>query len=144
MEESQEANPDSQSSLILLIFQIYPLVYEFLQFYGSGLDYFADIGNFIDLLYILTSISMTVVHTVISQYHWTSVAIMCLNVIFGMRRTFIFLRIFYYFSPIVVMLSNVIVKLLAFMTFYFIQCLLFSLMFSVLGLGNFKIDGKFR
>jgi hypothetical protein len=30
------------------------------------------------------------------------------------------------------------------MTFYFILCLLFSLMYGVLGLGNYKVGGKFR
>ena len=30
------------------------------------------------------------------------------------------------------------------MTFYWIECLLFSLMLSVLGVGNYKLEGKFR
>ena len=42
------------------------------------------------------------------------------------------------------MLSTVIFQLRIFMTFFFILCLLFSLQYGVIGLGNVNIPGKFR
>lgn len=135
----------SNMSLVLLIFLAYPFVYECIQMIGIGvIEYVTDIGNWVDLLFIISSVAMPIVHTMISPMHWFSRALMCCNVVLGMRRTFNVLRIFAPFSPIVVMLSSVIVQLSAFMTFYFIQCLLFSLMIGVLGVGNYKLNGEFR
>jgi hypothetical protein len=68
---------------------------------------------------------------------------MCLVSVLAVRRTFNFLKIFEALSPIVTMLSVVIMDLKAFMTFYFIQCLLFSLMLGVTGLQNPKLPGPY-
>jgi hypothetical protein len=70
--------------------------------------------------------------------------VMAIVVSVSIRRTFNFLRVFDSLSPIVTMLNNVIWKLRFFLTFYFILVLLFSLMYGVLGVGNYKLDGGFR
>jgi len=107
-------------------------------------DYLSDMGNWIDLVYIWGSIAMSIVHLELTAYHVISKALMCLVVTLSIRRTFNFLRIFKALSPIVTMLTNVIWQLRIFLTFYFILTLLFSLMYGVLGIGNFKLEGKFR
>lgn len=107
-------------------------------------DYFTDIGNYVDLVYIFGSIGMTVVHIVTSPYEWWSKYLMSLIVFLAIRRTFNFLRIFKALSPIVTMLNNVIWELRIFMSFYTILCILFALWYGVIGLGNWKLRGKFR
>ena len=62
----------------------------------------------------------------------------------GMGKTFFFLRIFENFSPIVTMLSFVIVDLVPFTIIYAILCLMFAMQFAIMGLGNKKVEGKFR
>ena len=88
---------------------------------------------------------MSFVHgSSLGPYHFVSKLLMCIVALLAIRRTFNFLRIFSAFSPIVTMLTSVIWQLRIFMTFYFILCLLFSLMLDVLGLANYKLAGKFR
>lgn len=76
--------------------------------------------------------------------HLVSKINMLLIFFFGLLRTFTFLKIISSLSPIVTMLTNVVFDLRIFMLFYTILCILFSLLFCVLGLGNRKIDGNFK
>ena len=132
-------------SWFLLLGILYPFLYELVQVYQIGFsDYLTDLGNYVDLVYILGSILMTAVHIVTSPYEWYSKYLMSLIVFLAIRRTFNFLRIFKALSPIVTMLNNVIWELRIFMTFYAILCVLFSLWYGVLGLGNYRLRGKFR
>lgn len=62
--------------------------------------------------------------------------IMCLMVMNITVKTFFFLRIFPSFTPIVVMIQKVIYDLRIFLFFYTTMLFFFSLLFSVLGLGN--------
>jgi hypothetical protein len=55
-------------------------------------------------------------------------------------KTFFFLRMFSSLTPIVVMLQNVIYDLRIFLFFYTIMLFFFSLLFAVLGMGNFKLN----
>lgn len=59
-------------------------------------------------------------------------------------KTFFYLRIFKSLSYIVVLLKDVIKGLKAFIIFYMMLVFLFSLIFSVLGLGNPNIKGGFK
>ena len=129
-------------TLIALI--SYPLVYEVIQMFKGGLgEYFADFGNYFDLIYIFGSFIMAFVHWG-NPYSFASKLLMSVIVTLAIRRTFNFLRIFNALSPIVTMLNNVIWQLRIFLTFYFILVVLFSLMYGVLGLGNYKLYGAFR
>ena len=105
-------------------------------------DYFTDLGNYADLVYIFGSVAMAFVHMV-DPYSFNSKLLMSIIVCLAIRRTFNFLRIFSVLSPIVTMLNNVIWDLRIFLTFYFILVLLFSLMYGVLGLGNVALKGAF-
>lgn len=122
---------------------LYPLVYEIIQISKIGVeDYFTDLGNYADLVYIFGSVAMSFVH-MNNPYSFGSKLLMSIIVILAIRRTFNFLRIFSVLSPIVTMLNNVIWDLRIFLTFYFILVLLFSLMYGVLGLGNVALKGAF-
>jgi hypothetical protein len=107
-------------------------------------DYLSDLGNYIDLLYIWGSIAMSILHIVLTPYATISKILMSLIVVLAIRRTFSFLKIFSTLSPIVTMLSNVFWDLRIFLTFYGILTLLFSLMYGVLGIGNYKLEGPFQ
>lgn len=132
-------------SFLLMAGIVYPLCYETVQMFKGGIgDYLSDAGNYIDLVYIWGSVTMSVIHITAGPYLWYSKALMIIVVILAIRRTFSFLRIFKSLSPIVTMLQNVIWDLRVFLTFYVILTLLFSLMYGVLGLGNSRIPGGFR
>lgn len=128
----------------LLAFQLYPFFYEIIQLCHGGWDYFSDFGNFIDIIYIASSVVMTVIHANLGAEHAISKFLMCLVGALAFRRTLTYLRILNTFSVIVLMLQNVISELRFFLSFYFIECMLFSLMLDVCGIGNYKIFGKFR
>ena len=53
-------------------------------------------------------------------------------------------RIFKVFSTIVTMMNRVIFQLWKFLTFFAILCVLLSLMYSILGVGNVMVPGDFR
>jgi hypothetical protein len=60
---------------------------------------------------------------------------MSIIVILLVVKTFFFLRIFRNFTPIVIMLKNVMYDLRIFLLFYTILLFIFSLLFNVLGVG---------
>lgn len=130
--------------IVLLALIFYPLAYEIIQMIKGGLgEYFSDFGNYFDLIYIFGSFIMAFVHWG-NPYSFASKLLMSVIVTLAIRRTFNFLRIFNALSPIVTMLNNVIWQLRIFLTFYFILVILFSLMYGVLGIGNYKLYGAFR
>ena len=131
-------------SIILLCGILYPAVYETVQMFRNYDTYFEDIGNYVDMIYIWGSIAMSILHMEIGPYAFISKLLMSIVVVLAIRRTFNFLRIFEALSPIVTMLNNVVWELRIFMTFYAILVLLFSLMYGVIGIGNYKIAGKFQ
>lgn len=129
----------------ILGFISYPLVYELIQMHKMGLaEYFSDFGNYLDIVFIWGSVAMTITHVQIDPHHYVSRCMMIIVLLSAIRRTFSFLRIFSQLSHIVTMLSQVILDLRSFMTFFFIMCTMFSMMFGVIGLGNVNIDGPFR
>jgi len=142
-----DENDTNIYAYILLIGILYPTVYETIQMLQNGVaDYLGDIGNYVDLTYIWGSVIMSFLHASKNPgpYHWVSKGFMIVMAILAIRRTFNFMRVFRQFSPIVTMLQNVIWALRIFMTFYVILILLFSLVMSIIGLGNHQIPGEFR
>ena len=145
--EENEANMEeiSKFSFILLAGILYPAIYETVQMVKTGFfDYLSDLGNYVDLLSIWGSVAMSICHYEYTPYAFGSKVMMSVIVTLAIRRTFNFLRIFEALSPIVTMLFKVIWQLRIFMTFYFILILLFSLMYGVLGVGNYKLKGTFQ
>ena len=87
----------------------YPLAYESLQMYQNGaIDYLTDLGNYVDIVYILGSVVMIFLNIFGSPFDLTSRLLMALVIVLAIRRTFNFLRIFEALSPIVTMLNKVI------------------------------------
>ena len=57
-------------------------------------------------------------------------------------KTFFFLRIIESYTPIVIMLVNVMYDLRVFLLFYFILLLMYSLLFGVIGVGLDSVQPK--
>jgi len=141
--DSKGGDESGGLSIILLCGVLYPAIYETVQMAKDAGGYFEDLGNYVDLVYIWGSVAMSILHMELTPYHFVSKVLMALIVTLAIRRTFNFLRIFEALSPIVTMLNNVIWELRIFLTFYFILVLLFSLMYGVIGIGNYKLAGPF-
>jgi hypothetical protein len=60
---------------------------------------------------------------------------MCIIIILLIIKTFFFLRIIESYTPIVIMLVNVIWDLKVFLLFYFILLEIYCLLFCVIGVG---------
>jgi hypothetical protein len=60
------------------------------------------------------------------------------------RRTFFFFKIFDDYTPIVIMLTDVMGTLVYFGIFFLVDLVLFALTLAILGLNNYKVPGKFR
>jgi len=147
--DESEISPEStkkqnQMAYILAGTMIYASIYEVIQIIMTGFEYFADAGNFIDILYIYGSVSLFYIHNTYTPYIWYSKILIIAIVILSIRKTFSYLRLLKSLSPIVTMLQRVIYELRVFLSFYVILILLFSMMYGVLGLGNPNIPGGFR
>ena len=68
---------------------------------------------------------------------------MIIIILLSIIKTFFFLRIFSSLSYIVTMLKNVMYDLRVFFIFYMSLIFLFSLIFGVLGIGNYKVPSDF-
>jgi hypothetical protein len=122
---------------LLAVGIIYPALYDFGQLILQGsTEYFDDLWNFIDILYIVGMVQNIVLQTVLGPFVIWSRISMCIIVIALLIKTFFFLRIFPTLTPIVVMLTEVIFDLRVFLMFYVILILFFSQIYAVLGLGN--------
>ena len=75
---------------------------------------------------------------------WYSRFILIICILFTIRITFKFLKIFKNLSTIVIMLQHVMVDLNIFMTFYIMLMISLSLVLAVLGLGNVRMPGMFQ
>lgn len=130
---------------ILTAAVIYPLLYEFIQLKGYGWRrYFRSFWNIIDGLYILCSGTMCLCQSIFSPFDKLPKLLIIIVSFLAMGKTFFYLRIISQFSPIVTMLTSVIADLKNFFIFFMILILMFSLQISILGLANFKVEGKFR
>ena len=68
---------------------------------------------------------------------------MCVIVVLLVVKTFFFLRIRTSFTPIVIMLTNVIYDLRIFLMFYMILIFMFSQLFNVIGVGLTDVQDLF-
>lgn len=69
---------------------------------------------------------------------------MIVVILLAIIKTFFYLRVFENLSYIVTMLKHVIYDLRVFLIFYFFMVYLFSLVFSVLGVGNMLVPGEYK
>ena len=74
--------------IVMIVFISYPMVYEIVQLFKiTPKDYFKDIGNYFDLVYIIGSFVMSYVHWH-NPYTFLSRLLMSLIVTLAIRRTF--------------------------------------------------------
>jgi hypothetical protein len=108
-------------------------------------EYLSGAWNYADLLYVFGSIINIFLQLSLGPFHIFSRVTMCIIVAILVVKTFFFLRIFPLFTPIVVMLTNVVYDLRIFLVFYFILIGGMSQVFAVLGLGNdhYGPDGSY-
>jgi hypothetical protein len=99
-------------------------------------SYFVSFWNYADIVNIILSLINIYMQVMVGPYEIQCRIIMCLMVINITVKTFFFLRIFPSLTPIVVMIQKVIYDLRIFLFFYTTMLFFFSLLFSVLGLGN--------
>lgn len=124
-------------AFILLGGIVYPLVYEIIHCIRKGfVAYILNISSIMDVVYILSSLSMSALHLMENPLHLASRIVMTGVILLSILRTFKFMRIFRAYSPIVTMLSNVIIDLQPFMLFYTTLIALFSLLWGTVGMGN--------
>lgn len=123
-------------SLLLLAGIFYPWMYDLVQFIKDGPKvYFSDPWNYVDFFYIYGSLANIVCQTILGQYNILTEVIMVMIILLLIVKTFFFLRIIESFTPIVIMLINVIYDLRIFLLFYGILLFMYSLLFSVIGIG---------
>lgn len=116
---------------------LYPWLYDMTQMFRGGFyDYFSDLQNYADMLYIYGSLVNIFLQLRLGPFNIVSKVCMCIIVLLLVSKTFFFLRIFPTLTPIVVMIQNVIYDLRIFLFFYLILIGLFCQIFAVLGLGN--------
>jgi hypothetical protein len=122
---------------------LYPWIYDLIQLINDGPKvYFLDSWNWVDFFYIYGSILNVIFQFTIGKHHIITVINFCFIIIFLIIKTFFFLRIMESFTPIVIMMTNVIYDLRIFGLFYTILLFMFSLMFSVVGVGLDNIQTK--
>jgi hypothetical protein len=137
-EDGYDFSQINNYSYALLAGILYPMLYEIKQMAGGLSDYFLDLGNYIDIVYIFGSVAMAILHMTLEKgpYGPVSKIMMLIVVTLAIRRTFNYLRIFRMFSPIVTMIFQVLIDLNAFMLFFLILIVLMSLMYMVIGFSN--------
>lgn len=122
-------------TIILGVTIIYPWTYESIQFYREGMAYFGDFWNWTDMAYYLSSIVNVILQFTVGTRHISTLCCMVIMVVLLVIKSFFYLRIFRNFTPIVIMLKNVMYDLRIFLLFYTILIFIFSLLFSVLGVN---------
>lgn len=106
---------------------IYPIFYESNQLKNVGpMEYFGEGWNYIDVVYILTSVLNTILQFSLGPFHISCKLLMILLIFFIILKTFFFLRIFPQFTPIVTLLTGLITDLRAFQFFFFLQIIMLS------------------
>jgi len=123
-------------TILLFCGIFYSWIYDLIQLIQDGpVVYFGDPWNYIDFVYIYGSLLNLFLQTFYGQYNIRTEITMCVIIILLIIKTFFFLRIIESYTPIVIMLVNVIWDLRVFLFFYFVLILMYSLLFSVIGVG---------
>lgn len=119
----------------------YPAGYECLQLRQQGFaTYSLDVWNYTDVVYLLLSIINIVVTLAIGPFHQASRVLMSIITLLIMSKTMFFLRIVGSFSPVVIMVTNVLRELRVYVVIYFLIMFFLSLAFNVLGVGLLRSD----
>lgn len=128
--------PHTEYTLVLSLAILYPWIYDSIQLHQAGAAaYFSDPWNYADMYYIYGSILNIFLQIFVGKWNVWVIINLSLIIVLMIIKTFFFLRIRESFTPIVIMLTNVIYDLRIFLMFYTILLFMFSLLFSVVGVG---------
>ena len=131
-------------ALIATLGLVYPHAYDSIQLYNEGFaGYFNSFWNYTDMAFIWLGLANEINQYLNDPFTLTSKLLMIIIILLSIIKTFFFLRIFSSLSYIVTMLKNVMYDLRVFFIFYMSLIFLFSLIFGVLGIGNYKVPSDF-
>ena len=134
---------ENNLAIILVAGSIYPLIYEVMFLRKTGLKVYLSKGkNIQNLAYLIATGLNAFMHIEFSPFWVWSKAIMIVVIMFMILRSFSFMSIFSDFSPIVTMLKNVVFDLQQFMLFYLIIVLIFSMLWTTIGIGNYRLEAS--
>lgn len=100
-------------------------------------EYFSDLQNFSNQLYIWCSVANVISQNVSDFDAFHNKLLMTVILVMQITKTFFYLRIFESLSYIVTMIYRVISDLKVFGLFFTILIVLFSMVFAVIGVGNY-------
>lgn len=124
------------STIALGVGILYPMIYETIQLYQDGpCEYIKDIWNWIDVAYYSFNLCNLVLQFTHGPMNFVTKLAMISMVALLILKTFFFLRIFRNFTPIVIMLKNVIYDFRIFLLLYIILIFIISLVFNVIGVN---------
>ena len=121
-----------------MVFSLLPTVSVNIQkLYKYGfIDYWMNIENIVDLIFNVIGVSNFILQWMFGPFHLACKLLMMSLVIIVLLKLVNILKIFGVLTPIVVMLRKVIYELRVFLFFFFFITFNFSLMTSVMGIGN--------
>ena len=131
---------------IILVLSVIPTVtLNVVKIYKYGfIDYWGNNENIVDLVFNIIGVSNFILQQTYGPYHIACKLLMMFLVNIVLLKLVNILKIFGVLTPIVVMLKNVIYDLRVFLFFFFMLTFKFSLITSVMGLGNVNVEGPFR
>ena len=103
-----------------------------------------NVENIVDLIFNIIGVSNFVLQQMYGPFILASKLHMMALVVIVLLKLVNILKIFSLLTPIVVMLKRVIYELRVFLFFFFFITFNFSLMTSVMGIGNLNIEGPFK
>ena len=72
------------------------------------MNYVKQTSNILDVVYIVSSVTMSVVHYLYDPFHIFSKIIICVVIMLSIARTMKYMKILENFSPVITILENVI------------------------------------
>jgi hypothetical protein len=140
VKDNRDKDTHTLLNILLVLAIIYSTIYDFIQLYKHGLrEYFSDLSNYADQLYIWCGIANAILHTFQDPQSLECKVVMIIISLLQIIKTFSYLRIFNNVSYIVTMLAQVTADLRVFGFFYFVLIFLFAQMYNVLGVSNHYI-----
>jgi len=119
---------------LLVVGIAYPVIYDSIQLFKSGLSYFNDSWNWTDMAFSVSGIVNIVFKFELEkQDALPSIISMCIVLFLALVKTMFFLRVFEQPSYLVTLVKQVIKDLMYFMQFYVIIVFMFSLILGVIG-----------
>ena len=122
----------------------YACIYDMTQLFQQGCDYFLDMWNYSDQLHIWGGFL-----TIYYQFVYEGDSIprtpecqltMFISAIMMLIKTFFYLRIFKSLTKLVIMIKKVVNDLFSFLIFFFIQIVIFSVIYGILAVNNYKSE----